>query len=922
MSTSRDAPGGDTTTLVRHRELERLREAIRAAESGEGTAVVVAGPPRSGRTELLAAAQRSVTTARVLRASGRPEERDLPYAVLDQLLGGLGSALPSATGGVEVGALLDALGRTGGVPAQVDPARRRMLIAQAVLDILAGAAAAGGLVCIVDDAQWIDAESRAVLTFVMRRANRLGAAVILATEPGDPAEGSDIARLDLGRIDPETAERVLTGMVPSCSDPVRHAVVDAADGLLGSIVELGDLVTAMQHESEAAVLAAVYDAAYGDRLAAVGRRARQLLLLADFAQGDEAVLGRAVAYLDADPEDFQALEDVGLIGPTRRVVIPSAAVRTLVYTAIPLDARTEVHTALAAVLDSDEEPLRRLWHEAQTLLTPSESVAHELEIAAVAARGRGDHPLAAGMFERAAALSTDEDGRLRRSIDAIWEYRASGAVDRVAELLRLSERLPALGPARHELALLRGTIASEDGACDQAHVLLIGGARDAVRDGEVDGALALLTRATENALHSGELDWIHEVDAVLRNLPEADDARSCFARGFIRATVLAHSDDVDGARAAMLRTLDQATSLTGDSELVRAGLIALLIGDDRARRFLTEAIEQMRSRGRLVELPTALNLLARVEVTLGLFDAATLHATECLAIATLFNSANYRAYALANLALCEAATGGDDCVRHAEESIRIAASRRLHVHRTRAYSALGQRELASSRNKQALAYFGLFADPGSPFHHPVGSIHAAPDYVEALARSGEPELAREAFERYLASPQREMLPSQAALVHRMAALVAVDEVEQTREFELALLEHARLPNPFELARTQLLYGEHLRRLRQPGDSRQPLRSALELFQAIGCAPWASRALAELRAAGEHVRGVDTARAVLTTQEQQIAGLVASGASNREVAEQLFLSHRTVEYHLRKVYSKLQITSRAALGEYAGTPPEG
>jgi DNA-binding CsgD family transcriptional regulator len=347
---------------------------------------------------------------------------------------------------------------------------------------------------------------------------------------------------------------------------------------------------------------------------------------------------------------------------------------------------------------------------------------------------------------------------------------------------------------------------------------------------------------------------------------------------------------------------------------VSAAAAALYCGDELAAQYrYGRAVDVLRAQGAIGELPYVLCLTASMELALGRFGAGEANAAESLRLATETGQETDRCYALSLLASGAAVRGHtDECRAHAAEAIEVATGRGLGAASQHALWALGRLELGNGRPAEALVHLEMVIEPDHAPPTPLVSLLATPDLVEATVRAGRRELAAECLDRFERWTVAVGSRSNRASVHRLHGLLA-DGAAADRHFEEALACYRHVRRPFELARTRLLYGEHLRRTRRRLDARAQLRAAQRAFEALGAAGWAERAGVELRASGETLRRpAASAPAALTPQELQIARFVIEGASNRDVAAQLFVSRRTVEHHLSKVFAKLGISSRVEL----------
>jgi ATP/maltotriose-dependent transcriptional regulator MalT len=387
--------------------------------------------------------------------------------------------------------------------------------------------------------------------------------------------------------------------------------------------------------------------------------------------------------------------------------------------------------------------------------------------------------------------------------------------------------------------------------------------------------------------------------------------------------------ELEAGAAELRRVVVPEPSSTDPRAWISAAAAALYLGDeDAAQAGYGRAVDILRAQGAIGELPYALCLTAAMELALGRYGDAAANAEESLRLAVETRQETDRCYVLSLLASIAAVRGAtEECEAKAGEALEAATAQGLGAAAQHARWALGRLELGHARPAEALAHLLMLGEGGDAPPTPLVSLLASPDVVEAATRVGQPHVARAALERYESWGSAVGSVSWAAITARLRGLLAEDVEEADRCFEEAIERGSGLRRPFELARTRLVYGEHLRRSRRRLDARTHLRSAQAGFEALGAAGWAERARAELRASGETSRraGAD-APVQLTPQELQIARYVIEGASNREVASQLFVSRRTVEHHLSKIFAKLDISSRVelarALAAHEGTAAAG
>ncbi len=595
-----------------------------------------------------------------------------------------------------------------------------------------------------------------------------------------------------------------------------------------------------------------------------------------------------------------------------RLELRHPLVRSAVYQAAPLSKRQAVHGALASVLDGEADADRRAWHRAAASVEADPSVGEELEEAAERARRRSGFAAASLAFERAATLTADEEDRARRLTAAAENAWLAGRVERALMLLEAARPLITEPIQRADIDRFLGLIEMTRGVPADACQLLLRAATE-VAPSDGGRALQLLNIAGLAAAYAGDREAAVAIGRLARDLHLEETP---FLRMLAQLLIGlgAHADEDFADAAPMLRVaLELAEELDDDAAkepvaLLFAGRAALYLGDDQATyRTHREAAARARASGALSIVTQILPRLAIAELWAGRWASGSANAREGVQLAREIGQHDLVAQQLVLLALVAALRGSEDeCRSLAAESRELASARQLGIVLELAHWALALLELGLGRAEEALR---RCRDISSTLVVFWGGL----DRIEAAIRAGEPETARawlDVFERW-ADASAATWASAVALHCR--ALLSDDESESERLFLAALDAHADASRPFEHARTELAYGEFLRRARRRVEARDHLRAALDSFETLGATLWAERARVELRASGQTARKRDpSTRNTLTEQELQIARFVAEGRTNREVAAQLFLSPRTIDFHLRNVYRKLGITSRTAL----------
>ncbi len=641
----------------------------------------------------------------------------------------------------------------------------------------------------------------------------------------------------------------------------------------------------------------------------------QTLLLVASADdsGELATVLRASAQLGAEAVALDEAEQAGLVHVRgTRLELRHPLVRSAVYQAAPLSKRQAVHGALATVLDGEADADRRAWHRAAASVEADPSVGEELEEAAERARRRSGFAAASLAFERAATLTTDEEQRARRLTSAAENAWLAGRVERALMLLEAARPLVSEPIQRADIDRFLGLIEMTRGVPADACQLLLRAATE-VAPSDGGRALQLLNIAGLAAAYAGDREAAVAIGRLAGDLHLEETP---FVRMLAQLLVGlgAHADEDFADAASRLRVaLELAEELDDDAAkepvaLLFAGRAALYLGDDQATyRTHREAAARARASGALSIVTQILPRLAITELWAGRWASGSANAREGVQLAREIGQHDLVAQQLVLLALVAALRGSEDeCRSLAAESRELASARQLGIVLELAHWALALLELGLGRPEEALRRCREISSTLVVFW---GGL----DRIEAAIRAGEPETARAWLD--VLEPWAESSASawgRAVALH-CRALLSDDERESERLFLEALDAHADASRPFEHARTELAYGEFLRRARRRVEARDHLRAALDSFESLGATLWAERARVELRASGQTARKRDpSTRNTLTEQELQIARFVAEGRTNREVAAQLFLSPRTIDFHLRNVYRKLGITSRTAL----------
>lgn len=881
----------------RDKEQARLGRSLAEAAVGRGGALVVLGEPGGGKSALLRWAG-STPGFQVLRCTGVESEAELPFAALQLLLSPAMRCLP-ALPAPQAEALRGAFGLAA--PGGEHP----FLVGLATLSLLAELAADRPVLCVVDDAQWLDRPSAEALAFAARRLTAEGVFVLFAAREGFVLPG--VPELTLTRLDPAAARELLAEHDPGLAGHVRDRVLAEADGNPLALLELP--------RSEADDLGPLplpdrLQDAYHRRIARLPEQTRTALLVAAAEEsGALAAVLRAMADLGVAADALAAAERDGLIAVSGQSVgFRHPLIRTAAYRGSAFTDRLAVHTALASALAGDGD--RAAWHRAAAATGPDEGVAADLEAAAVRARRRSGHATAVAALERAARLTPEDAVRARRLATAAETAVDAGRPGHARHLAEQAARLTEDPRELARIATVHGRVEYEHGSLRTVHEALVSAARR-VAPLDADAAASMLADAARASWSAGDPGRVAQTYRMLRELPP-DPFRRKLVESIGGALKLYSDEAAEGA--ALLRE-HVAQGRTGPPGLrLNVALQALLTGDfDDTRDIMAGLADDVRASGAVGWLPAVLCTLATAETNLARYRDATASATEALRIAEDIGQPSRVAHAEALLAYLAAVAGDEErCRRLAEPNLQ-----RFPAHANALVAAWCEWALALldlGRGRYQAVLDRLEAATRGPIVHVGPAMHFAADQVEAAARLGRPEraagpLAR--LERWAAAVR---LPWEDGLVLRCRALLTGEGTMYARALELE--GEAR---PFERARTELLYGEWLRRERHKAEARTHLREALERFERLGATVWAGRARAELRAAGESWAGegstpdaVTDAIAQLTPQELQVVRLAATGATNKEIAARLFLSPKTVGHHLYRAFPKLGVSTRTEL----------
>ena len=905
----RQAAGAPLALVGRDRECARIDELLEAARAGDSGALVVRGEPGIGKSALLDYAAAQAEGMELLRTAGVEAEGDLAFAglygLLRPILGRL-SELPE----LQAKALAGALGLAPSAGSD------RFLASAAVLGLLAEAAEELPVLCVVDDAHWLDTPSADALVFAARRLRAERVAIVFAVREreGRSFERRGLPDLSVTGLEDEDARALLLNRSSELVASVRERLLAEAAGNPLALLELPAGLSEAQRTGieplpDSIPLTARVQAAFAARVEGLPAPTQTMVLIAAADDtGDVATVVSAAAELGVAAEALDPAEATGVVRTDGgRVAFRHPLVRAAVFGAATLTQRQRAHTALASVLKGEEHADRRVWHHALATLTADENVAAELEAAARRSQLRGGHASAVTAFERAAELSDSEPARRRRIGEAAEAAWAAGQPERARGLLARS-LASADGDQRVRLLYLSGLIEARSGWLPDALGPLLG----AIEGSDVASlTLEMLRDAYEIASYAEAHD---QLSAITRRAAQVEPASD--RDRFIATALMAWGSELAGeyARGAQLaaEAIEHAKRLDDPRCLIWAAATADREGGwGNGLPHANRAVALARERGLVSVMPQALAAQSDALVGRSRFDVASSAAEEGHRLALDIDQPWTASWTLVSLATVAALRGEEDEARARVEALQqlLAASGASFV-TIFGQRVLGLLDLTLGRPAEALDHLQAFAAaPAGVFMTPHRCL-GLPDVVEAAARARQLDEAAGALARFHEWVEQVPTPAGLSLLARCQALAGESDAEPhfVRSIELA-----GALSPFERARNELLYGEWLRRERRRMDARPHLRTALELFQRLALSPWEERARGELRASGETPRRRDPSTVDrLTPQELQIAHLVVEGMTNREIAAQLFLSPRTIDYHLRKVFAKLQIAARADL----------
>jgi DNA-binding CsgD family transcriptional regulator len=907
-------PGAELTGRQRECDgLDRLIEAVRREES---QALVLRGEPGVGKSALLDYLVARASGCRVVRATGVESEMELAFAGLHQLVA------PILDGVERLPApQRDAVRTTFGM--SVGPPPDRFLLGLAVLGLLAEAAEERPLICVVDDEQWLDRASAQTLAFVARRLDTESVGLVFAARmPGDELSG--LPELEVNGLRDADARRLLeSALAGPLDDRIRDRIVSEARGNPLALLELPRDTTPAELAGGfglpgAMSLSGRLEQRFGRQLGELAAETQRLLHIAVADPvGEPSLVWAAAARLGIMPDDAVPAIDAGLVEFGTRVRFRHPLVRSAAYRSTSPQERQDLHRVLAEVIDPAVDPDRRAWHRAWSTPTPDEDVAAELERAAARAQTRGGLAAAAAFLERATALTPEPRDQSRRRLAAARAKRDAGALDDALLVLAETEAGPLDEQQSAEATHLRGQIAFDQRRGTDAAALLAGAAArlepvDAGRAREVHAESLLAAMWADDLELPGGLRSAAQAARAAPPSPLPPRAVDVLVDAFaIRLT-----DGYGAAASTLTRALRLLLDLDLESEEARrwlwlvgartSGLIAMEVWEfDSWHTLALRQVQIARDMGALVHLQFALTFLVVTHLLRGELSSAARLIDEDRLIAGATGNPP-----VAHTAMMLAAWRGEEsrASELIETTMLEATARGLGrlVNSADHASAvlnngLGRHDVARDVARRAFER--------DPVGH--GSL-VVPELAEAASRTGEETLVRAALD-WLSERTRVTSTGWLLGIEARVRALLSDGDAADRLYRESIDRLSGSAVRAELARTHLLYGEWLRRERRRVDAREQLRLAHAMLDGMGAEAFAERARRELLATGETARkrSVET-RDELTPQEAQIARLARDGLSNPEIGTRLFISPRTVKYHLSKVFTKLDISSRSEL----------
>ena len=895
----------------RDRERLEIERSLARARSGTSATLALIGEPGIGKTTLLDYAADHAQGMRVLRARGIESEAQIPFASLLELI------RPALTL-IEKIPEPQAVALEGALALRPGAAQERFAIGAATLSLLAAYAEQAPVAVLVDDAQWLDGSSAQALLFAFRRLVADPIGVFLAVREGEPSllDGADLPALHLGGLTSDEAMTLVPGLAPEAARRLHTATAGNPLALLELASDMPDLDLAP--EGAPVLVSARISRAFLRRAGTLGQPARRALVLAATSDtGDLPTLERAAARLGISLSELAPAEGAGLVTlQPGTVTFRHQLARSAIYADAAASERRDAHRALADALP-DRDIDRRAWHLAAAAAGMDEPAASALEQAALRGRERSSYATAAAAFERAGRLTGAGERRARllcQAADAAW---LAGLTDRAVALLGEARAGAADPDTLVEIDQLAGHVAARCGPVMSGHAILTAAAGRA----DPERAVAMLAEAAIACLYAGDpAGMLSAAEQARAHLPASPSDRA----SFLAAMAVGMARILGGDAAAGAERVHEAIALAEHSPDLQddlqlmpwLALGPLFVREASTGRWLIEhALATGRERAAVGALPLVLNLIARDQANTDRWAVAEATYQEAIDLARESGQQTELTFGLAGLAWLQARRGRDRaCRANAAEALGLCRELGIRLLEIWVAAALGELELGLGDAGRAAGHFEHQQQLLRDLAITDPDLSPAPELVDTYLRLGRAEAAERVTSELTAAAGAKGQPWSLARALRCQGMLAEDSGIGPL-FEQALSLHERTTDAFETARTHLAYGERLRRARSRVLAREQLRAAAETFERLDARPWADRARAELAATGETRKQSDPGTIdELTPQELQISLLLTAGKTTREAAAALFLSPKTVEYHLRHVYQKLGIHSRDELAQ--------
>jgi len=905
--------------LGRAHERQQIERALAGARSGTSATLALVGEPGIGKTALLSYAAEHATGMQLLRARGIESEAQIPFGSLLELIRPalmMLDKIPAPQAAALEGAL--ALRPRAG--------HDRFAIGAATLSVLAAYADLAPVAVLVDDAHWLDGSSAQALLFAIRRLVADPIAVFVAVREGEPSllDGADLLALRIGGLTSDEAAMLVPGLAPEAARRLHGATAGNPLALLELAPDASDM--AFAPDGAPVLVSARISRAFLRRADLLDQATRQALVLSATSDaGDLPTLERAAGRLGIDLSALAAAESAGLVAlHPGQVEFRHPLARSAIYADASASQRREAHRALAAALP-DRDIDRRAWHLAAAAAGTDETASAALEQAGARSRDRSANATATAAFERAGRLTADGERRARLLREAAGAGWLAGFTDRAVALLEEARDATSDPVTLVEIDQLAGHIATRCGPVMRGHAILTAAAGRA----DPERAVAMLAEAALACFLAGNpVEMLSVAGRSQSVLPADPSPRARFLAGMTAGMArIIGGDAAAGAEAVheAVTLAERSADLRGDLQLIPwLTLGPLFLRQTGAGRPLLEhALRTARAHAAVGALPFVLNLIARDQAATDRWAVAGATYQEAIDLARESGQQTELAFGLAGFAWLQARRGREQecraCAAEALSRCRELGTRLYEIWAT----ALGELELGLGDAAKAAGHFEHQQQLLRECAITDADLWPAAELTDAYIRLGLDDQAQQEAAEYLAAASAKNQPWPLARALRCQGLLA-PETGFSGYFEQALRLHEQTPDVFEAARTRLAYGERLRRARNRIRAREQLRAAADAFERLDARPWADRARAELAATGETRRRRDPSTIdELTPQELQIALLLTAGKTTRETAAALFLSPKTVEYHLRHVYQKLGIHSREQLAQTLATqtPPE-